>query len=83
MRARHGLCVRHAVLAGTGPSAALARAGVRARLAILDWEIDEAGRKQGWNARHESPGPEQTVLVRLAALLDGRTFLGAPAQPLA
>jgi len=80
--AAHGVCLRHALLAGEGPAAGRIRGALRARLAALEWEIAEAGRKQGWDARHERPGPEQTARLRLAALLDGATFLGGPAREL-
>jgi hypothetical protein len=78
----HGVCLRHALLAGDGAAPARIRDALRARLSALDWEIAEAARKQGWDARHERPGPEQTARVRLAALLDGATFLGGPARQL-
>ncbi|HEY7622225.1 MAG TPA: hypothetical protein VH834_20815 [Solirubrobacteraceae bacterium] len=78
----HGLCLRHALRAGDGPAAPRIRHAVHARLLALEWEIAEAARKQGWEARHERPGPEQTARLRLAALLDGATFLGGPARPL-
>ena len=80
--AAHGVCVRHAMLAGDGSAAKLVRDALRARLGAVDWEIAEAARKKGWDARHERPGPEQTARLRLAALLDGATFLGGPARTL-
>ncbi len=80
--AAHGVCVRHAMVAGDGATVALVRHALRARLAVVDWEIAEAARKKGWDARHERPGPEQTARLRLAGLLDGATFLGGPARPL-
>ena len=80
--AAHGVCVRHAMLAGDSAAAARVRRALRARLAVVDWEIAEAARKKGWDARHERPGPEQTARLRLAALLDGATFLGGPARQL-
>ena len=80
--AAHGVCVRHARLAGESAAAARVRRALRARLAVVDWEIAEAARKHGWDARHERPGPEQTARLRLAALLDGATFLGGPARQL-
>lgn len=80
--ATHGVCVRHAMLAGDSAAAARVRRALGARLAVVDWEIAEAARKKGWDARHERPGPEQTARLRLAALLDGATFLGGPARQL-
>ena len=78
--ATHGVCVRHALLVGDSTAAALVRRALRARLAVVAWEVAEAARKNGWDARHERPGPEQTARLRLAALLDGATFLGGPAK---
>lgn len=79
----HGLCLRHVLLVGDRPASPLVRDALRARLSVVDWEIEEAARKQAWDARHERAGPEQTVLPRLAALVDGATFLGVPARELA
>jgi hypothetical protein len=76
----HGVCLRHALLADGGAAGARMRGGLRARLSVVDWEIAEAARKRAWDARHERPGPEQTARLRLAALLDGATFLGGPAR---
>jgi hypothetical protein len=75
----HGLCLRHVSAAPDTAAARLARTALRARLEAVAWEIDEVLRKQGWDARHERPGPERTAPLRLAALIDGRTFLGGPA----
>ena len=61
------------------PAASFVRTELRARLSELDWEIAEAGRKQRWDARHERQGPERLAYSRLAALVDGRAFLGGPA----
>lgn len=78
--AAHGVCLRHATQAGTGAAATITRRALRARLDALDWEIAEAARKKGWDARHERPGPEQTARLRLAGMLDGATFLGGEAR---
>jgi hypothetical protein len=73
----HGICARHArVLPETAVSA---QRVLDARLRILLWELEEAGRKSAWPARSESPGPERGAWRRAAAQLDGRAFLGAPA----
>jgi hypothetical protein len=80
--ASHGLCLRHAMTAPDTPAGTLVRAELRGRLEAVAWEIAEAMRKQGWDARHEPPGPERTAPLRLAALIDGRTFLGGPATAL-
>jgi hypothetical protein len=77
--ASHGLCLRHVELAGETVLAPFLRDLLRAQLDALDWEIAEAHRKHAWDARHERPGPERTAPLRLAALIDGRTFLGGPA----
>jgi hypothetical protein len=72
------------VLQATGAAAVpVLRRELRGHLRELEWEIAEASRKQRWDARHERPGPEQTAYPRLAALLNGRTFMGGPASVLA
>ncbi|HWK28978.1 MAG TPA: hypothetical protein VNS09_20620 [Solirubrobacter sp.] len=73
----HGLCLRHAEMAAEPAVTTL----LRAHLRVLDWEIAETRRKDEWAARHERRGAERTAPLRLAALLDGRTFLGGPARP--
>jgi hypothetical protein len=78
----HGVCLRHASATGDGPSATLVRHALRARLREIEWEVAEAARKKGWDARHERPGPERTARLRLSGLLDGMTFLGTPAGQL-
>jgi len=78
--AAHGVCLRHALLIDGGTAGARVRDGLRARLSVVEWEIAEAARKRGWEARHEGPGAEQTARLRLAALLDGATFVGGPAR---
>lgn len=75
----HGLCLRHTLAADSGRAASFLRGQLRVRLSELDWEIAEAARKQRWDARHERAGPERSAYRRLAALIDGRTFLGGPA----
>jgi len=76
---RHGLCARHVLAMAAGPGRDLAARALEARLASLAWEIDEAARKRSWSFRHESAGDEETAWLRVAAQLDGRTFLGGPA----
>jgi hypothetical protein len=75
----HGLCLAHVLQATDAAAAPVLRRELRGHLRELDWEIAEAARKQRWDARHERPGPERTAASRLAALLNGRTFLGGPA----
>jgi hypothetical protein len=78
----HGLCLAHVLKATSEGAVQLLRRELRGHLRELEWEIAEASRKQRWDARHERPGPEQTAYPRLAALLNGRTFLGGPASAL-
>jgi hypothetical protein len=40
-------------------------------------------RKTGWDFRHETQGPEADAWRRAPALLDGATYLGAPAREIA
>jgi hypothetical protein len=80
--AAHGMCLRHVLRVGHGPEGTLVRRALRARLSAVDWEIAEAARKKGWDARHEREGAERTARMRVAALLDGATFLGGPAREL-
>ena len=44
--AAHGVCVRHAMLAGDGSAAKLVRDALRARLGAVDWEIAEAAKER-------------------------------------
>lgn len=74
----HGPCVRHLLMARSrGDSAALERV-LQARLAILDWELEELSRKRSWGFRHEPAGAEGSAWLRAPALLDGRVYLGRP-----
>jgi hypothetical protein len=71
-----GLCARHAL---SGPQTnAVVRHVLRVRLHVLAWELEEAGRKASWPARHESAGPERTAWLRAPVQLDGRVTLSAP-----
>jgi hypothetical protein len=79
----HGLCARHVLALADSSRTSLPARVLDARLRLLAWELEEAGRKSGWSARHEPAGAERTAWCRAAALLDGRVFLGAPATPAA
>ncbi|MFJ7280574.1 hypothetical protein [Kitasatospora sp. NPDC098663] len=76
----HGLCLHHVLTwpGGTPPPTSVAVV-LRARLALLGWEIDEALRKQDWRTRHEVRGSETSAGLRAPALLDGRVYAGLPA----
>ena len=74
----HGVCLRHAARVPPGPHAGIIRRVLRARLHMLNWELEEAGRKAGWAARYELKGDEMTAWLRAPAALDGRAFLSAP-----
>jgi hypothetical protein len=73
----HGLCARHG--RGFPDTTGLARRVLDARLRVLHWELEEAGRKSSWTMRHEPRGPESTAWRRAPAQLDGRVYLGGPA----
>jgi hypothetical protein len=75
----HGLCLRHVLALPDDRPAAVTRRVLRARLAILAWELEEAGRKSSWSVRFEARGDEVTAWRRAPAQLDGRNYLGAPA----
>ena len=73
----HGVCLYHLRSFGVVPEPVSALAATR--LAVLNWELVETGRKRNWIYRHESGGSEASAWLRAPALLDGRTFLGGPA----
>jgi hypothetical protein len=75
----HGLCVRHAMGLSAGTAAQIAHRVVDARLAVLQWELDEIRRKYAWESRHEPAGPEQDAWLRGLAQVDGRILVGSPA----
>ena len=80
----HGICVHHALAASPdAPAADPLRGRTIVRLQTIAWELDELQRKGGWDFRHESPGPEATAARRALAQVDGRVFLGAPAEVVA
>ena len=67
----HGLCLRH--LSGMPAIVREGLAGeiLRARLALLGWELEEAERKRSWFARWEPTGAEAGAWRRLPGLLGG------------
>jgi hypothetical protein len=75
----HGLCLRHAL----GTTASIVRDVAAVRLETIAWELEESVRKTGWDFRHETQGPEADAWRRAPALLDGATYLGAPAREIA
>lgn len=75
--AAHGLCLRH-VEALAASDRALPRRVVLARLRVLLWELEEAGRKTSWQYRYEPLTAEGSAWYRAPALLDGQAFLGGP-----
>jgi hypothetical protein len=77
----HGLCARHAVQLSPGASHDLAARHAGTRLRLIAWELDEARRKSAWSCRHEPAGPELTAWLRAPSQIDGRVFLGGPAEP--
>jgi hypothetical protein len=72
----HGLCLRHLLALPLASRAGAPARVLEARLRVLGWELEEAGRKSGWSVRHEARGRETTAWRRAAAQLDGRVFLG-------
>jgi hypothetical protein len=79
--AGHGLCVRHARRLASGTTAQVTHQLVDARLAVLQWELEEIRRKAAWECRHEPAGPEQDAWLRGLAQIDGHVLIGAPARP--
>ncbi|WP_419999848.1 hypothetical protein [Streptomyces boninensis] len=75
----HGICLRHALTWPDPPAPVFA--ALRARTALLRWELDEALRKQEWHTRHEVRGAELGVGLRAPTLIDGRVYAGMPPQP--
>ncbi len=79
--AGHGLCVRHARRLASGAAAQVTGQLVDARLAVLQWELEEIRRRYAWECRHEPAGPEHDAWLRGLAQIDGRVLIGAPARP--
>jgi hypothetical protein len=80
IKSGHGLCLGHFARAfelQPPPAAAATLAAVQsARLASLDWQLEEAGRKSAWQARPEAGSAEQTAwrraMVRFSGSLGGK-----------
>lgn len=79
----HGLCVRHLPRLASPTATEIAKRVADARLAVLQWELEEIRRKYAWQCRHESPGPERDAWLRAFSQIDGRVLLGAPYQGIA
>jgi hypothetical protein len=75
----HGLCAHHCQQRQPEPMARLAHRVLAARLAVLEWEVQETSRKYAWACRDEPKGPEQDAWLRALVQIDGRVFLGGPA----
>ncbi|MGH3320460.1 MAG: hypothetical protein ACRDN9_09805 [Streptosporangiaceae bacterium] len=79
----HGVCLRHALTWPRGNPPVLVTDVVRARLAMLAFELDEAVRRTSWTTRFEPRGAESSAWLRAPTLLDGRTYAGCPAATVA
>jgi hypothetical protein len=77
----HGLCVRHALRVAEGTAQQVTYRILDARLAVLQWELEEIRRKYAWEYRHEPAGPEQSAWLRGLAQIDGRVLIGGPVRP--
>lgn len=75
----HGICLRHAHQLSADDRAGPLVAVLRARLAVLSWELGEVRRKSSWSERWNRGGPEADAWLRAPGYLDGRVFLGGPA----
>ena len=68
--AASGLCLRHCVEAAKlaeVPAALLEILSAQiARLRVLEWELQEASRKDNWSVRYEPKGPEKDIWRRAA-----------------
>jgi hypothetical protein len=74
----HGLCLRHLPSTASKDTSNLPHRVFGAKLRVLAWELEEAGRKSSWSNRHERKGDETTAWSRAPGLLDGWVFLGGP-----
>lgn len=80
--AGYGLCLKHFARAvATAPSEA-ARGGLirvqEARLALLQWELEESGRKLAWQYRPETKGREDTAWLRALVRFSGSLRAPSP-----
>lgn len=82
MEAGYGLCLKHLAHALTLDVTPPVRGRLveieAAKLACLEWELEEALRKSGWEYRPEAPGAEATAwrraLLKFSGLLDRRSL---------
>ncbi|HXX29939.1 MAG TPA: hypothetical protein VEJ89_04415 [Myxococcaceae bacterium] len=82
----HGLCVRHfdaaQRLTPRERVSAFLIDALSAKLAVLQWELEESLRKNAWSARPEGPGAEQTswlrALRRFSGILEPADAPGTP-----
>ncbi len=69
-----GLCLRHlpaAVARARRDELLILIRPVRARLGVLEWELEEFLRKQSWTVRYEAMGPERGAWQKAAQSLSG------------
>jgi hypothetical protein len=68
--AASGLCLRHCIEAANLAEVPVALAELLsaqiARLRVLEWELEEASRKDNWSVRYEPKGPESDAWRRAA-----------------
>jgi hypothetical protein len=76
----HGVCVRHLSAMPADAREGLPGQILRARLALLGWELEEAERKRSWFTRWEPAGSEALAWRRLPGMLGGADA-GIPASP--
>jgi hypothetical protein len=77
----HGLCWRHLSQLPAAAREGLAGQILRARLAMLGWELEEAERKRSWFTRWEPTGSEASAWRRLPGLLGGAEAGIPPSTP--
>jgi hypothetical protein len=72
-----GLCLRHCIeatkLAEVPSALAELLSAQTARLRVLEWELEEASRKDNWSVRYEPKGPESDAWRRAAYQFCGVT----------
>jgi len=65
-----GLCLRHCIAAASiaeNPDALSELLAAQiTRLRLLEWELQESGRKLNWSVRYEPKGPEESAWRRAA-----------------
>ncbi len=82
VEASYGLCLRHFARAvTTAPSEEARDVLIRveeARLALLQWELEESGRKLAWQYRPETKGREDTAWLRALVRFSGSLRAPSP-----